>query len=70
VDLTLGDEPRLAGQILLHPILRRELKILAGSGRPRLPMSTSSSKNLSKPAGEMISRMLAGSWPAFQNLCH
>jgi hypothetical protein len=70
MDLTLGDEPRPAGQILLHPILRRELRILAGSGRPRLPMSTGSSKSLSKPAGEMISRMLAGSWPSFQNVSH
>ena len=34
------------------------------------PASTSSSKNFSKPAGEMISRIRAGSSPAFQNVCH
>ena len=32
--------------------------------------STSSAKNRSKPAGEMISRIRAGSSPAFQNVCH
>src|SRR5215211_232237 len=33
-------------------------------------MSTSSSKNCSKPAGEMISRIRQGSSPAFQKVCH
>ncbi len=34
----------------------------------RIPAS--SSKCCSKPAGEMISRMRAGTSPAFQNVCH
>ena len=34
------------------------------------PSATSSTKYCSKPAGEMISRIRAGSSPAFQNVCH
>ena len=44
--------------------------ILDGPAAIAPPASTSSSKNLSKPAGAMISRIRHSSSPAFQNVCH
>ena len=48
----------------------RALQRPEGSPPATPPSATSSAKNCSKPAGEMISSRRAGSSPAFQKVCH
>jgi hypothetical protein len=71
---------RLAGELQLEALdqlgdaVGVHFELIAGAepggrlwvGFGDAPSSTSSAKNPSKPAGEMISRSLAGSSPAFQ----